>query len=259
MIHFFPSRVVALELFGFPIHWYGLMYLAAFLAAFYLLPRLQKHRGLSLSRDEWATLLSWAVIGVLAGGRLGFVLFYEPAYFLKNPLEVVQVWHGGMSSHGGFLGVTLALLYTCRKLRIHPLALADTLAVPVAIGLAFGRMGNFINEELYGTVTAVPWAMEFSGAEGLRHPTQIYAIFKDLFIAAVCFWHLRRRPAAQGKTMGLMLMLYGALRFIVEHFREQPYDVLALGSVVFTRGQLLTIPLFLAGLYLWMRRQDRVA
>ena len=257
MIHFFSSRTVALELLGFSIHWYGLMYLAGFVLAFLLLPRLQKWRGLNLSKDDWAQLLSWGIIGVILGGRLGFVLFYEPGFFLRYPSEILQVWHGGMSSHGGFVGVAIALIFVSRKRKIDLLALGDCLAIPIALGLALGRVGNLINGELYGVVTSVPWAMEFPDAEGLRHPTQLYAIVKNLIIAGICFSYLKKaKPVYPGRTFALFLMLYGILRYLIEYFRDQPYGLVDLGIVMMSRGQMLTSPVLLLGVYIW-RRVDR--
>lgn len=262
MISFFPSRAVALELWGFAVHWYGLLYLAAFLVAWALLPRLQARRGLMLSADAWSALLSAGVLGVIVGGRLGFVLFYEPAYYLAHPLDVLKVWQGGMSSHGGFLGVAIALLVALRGRPLDDLLrLADVIAVPAAIGLMLGRLGNFINLELYGTVTALPWGMAIPGVEGLRHPTPIYAMIKDATIAAVCFLHLRFAPARSGETFAMFLTLYGVLRAVVEHFREQQYAGLAVGDWTVTRGQLLTLPIIAVGLALWVmvRRRGRSA
>lgn len=255
MIALFPSRTVALEIAGFGIHWYGLLYFAAFAVAWWLLPRLQKYRGLHLTGDEWSTILSWGVVGVIVGGRLGFVFFYEPAYFLVHPLEVFAVWHGGMSSHGGFIGVTLALWYALRHKKGQLLAIADCVVVPVAIGLAFGRIGNFINQELYGTVTTLPWGISVPGVDGLRHPTQIYAVIKDLFIAVSCFMVLRgnHRP---GSAVALFLMLYAVLRFTLEFFRQQTEStLLSLGPIIISTGQLLTTPLLFIGVWVWMKTQ----
>lgn len=249
MIQLFPSRQVALELFGFGIHWYGLLYFAAFVIAWFLLPRLQKYRGLQYSSEDWSNILSWAVVGVIVGGRLGYVLFYNPVYFLQHPLEIFAVWQGGMSSHGGFIGVALALAWIMRTRITDLLLVADVIVVPIAIGLALGRIGNFINQELYGTVTSVPWAIAIPGVEGLRHPTQIYAVIKDLFIAGVCFWYLQRKPVIPGRTLALFLMLYSVLRFIVEFFRDQHGIYYGL----FSEGQILTIPLMAVGVALWLR------
>jgi phosphatidylglycerol:prolipoprotein diacylglycerol transferase len=193
-------------------------------------------------------------IGVIVGGRLGYVLFYGFSYFLSHPLAIFAVWQGGMSSHGGFIGVTLAILFFCKRNRIHPLALADVLMVPVAIGLALGRIGNLINGELYGTLSTVPWAMHFPGIDGLRHPTQIYAFLKDLCIATASVFHLRftmLRPR-EGRTTSYFLMSYAVLRSIVEIFRDQPFGFVNLGILSLSWGQIYTIPIFLGGVSLWI-------
>ena len=256
MISFFPSRTVALEILGFSVRWYGILYLAGFAVGWWMLPRLQRLRHVSLSRDDWDSILTAAIVGVIVGGRLGFVFFYEPAYYLRHPVEVLAVWKGGMASHGGFIGVVLALLFVLRNHRHKILAIADIVVVPVAIGLALGRVGNLINQELYGTVTTLPWGIAIPDVEGLRHPTAIYAIFKNLLIAAVCFLHLRfARTARDGETAAIFLMLYGLLRCVVEAFRDQPYGWIDLGIVSLTRGQLLSVPILLAGaiLLVWVR------
>lgn len=250
---FFPSRTIAMQIGPFAIHWYGLLYLAAFLLAALLLPRLQHHRGLTFLRQQWSDLLVAAVLGVIVGGRLGYVLLYDPLYFLSRPLETVAVWRGGMSSHGGFVGVTLAIFIATRRHRAQRLSIADTAVVPIALGLMLGRIGNFINQELYGTVTTLPWGIVVPGEEGLRHPTQLYAIVKDLLIAGVCFAHLARTHAHPGSTTGLFLMLYGVLRFLLEFLRVQDFPFVDVGVFVLTRGQLFTIPIFAAGVALWYR------
>ncbi len=252
MFELFPSRAIALQIFGFGIHWYGLLYLLSFVVAIVLLPRLQTYRRLDLTRDQWLTIVSYCVLGVIVGGRLGYVFFYEPQYFVAHPLEIFAVWQGGMSFHGGFLGVVLALWYSCKKLHMHPMVLADVVVVPAALGLAFGRVGNFINQELYGTVTALPWAISVPGVDGLRHPTQIYAVLKDLTIALACYLYMRHaRPIRPGRSFALFLMLYGIGRTLVEFLREQQYPLTELGPVALTRGQTLSIPLFIAGVILW--------
>lgn len=253
MIEFLPSRAVALAIGDFQVHWYGVMYLLGFIISLILLPYLQRHRNLYLSRDEWAGLLSWAVVGVIVGGRLGYVLFYEPHHFAQHPREVLAVWNGGMSFHGGLLGVVLLLSFACYRKKISIARVADVVVVPVAIGLALGRFGNFINQELYGSVTTLPWGISIPGVEGLRHPTQIYAMLKDLLIASICYIHLRRTQTIHpGRTMALFLMLYGIGRFLVEYLRVQQYPLTELGFLTLTRGQLLTIPVFLAGVLLWV-------
>jgi phosphatidylglycerol:prolipoprotein diacylglycerol transferase len=191
------------------------------------------------------------VVGVLLGGRFGYVLFYRFSDFLGNPFVLFDVRSGGMASHGGFIGVALALLWVMRKRAWNEkLSIADVAMVPVAIGLAFGRFGNFLNHELYGTVTTLPWGMSFDGVAGLRHPTQFYAMGKDLLIAASCFLYLRstKESFVPGRTVALFLMLYGVLRFTVEIFRDQT-GVAMYGTL--SEGQMLTIPVFVVGVATW--------
>jgi phosphatidylglycerol:prolipoprotein diacylglycerol transferase len=258
VIELFPSRIIALQIGEFAIHWYGVMYLLAFVLAFILLPNLQSHRQLFLIRDEWASIISAAVVGVIIGGRLGYVLFYEPEYFSEHPSKILSVWEGGMSSHGGFIGVTIMLLFICWRMKLDIRKVADVAVVPIALGLALGRFGNFINQELYGTVTALPWGIHIPGVDGARHPTQLYAMIKDVSIALLCYFHLRyAKPFVPGRTAALFLMLYGVLRFIVEHFRAQTYMLSHIGPITLTRGQLLTIPVFLIGVFLWVMLRER--
>lgn len=248
MIELLPAREVAVSVFGFAVHWYGIMYMLAFVAAYVLTFRFQKFRNLKLSKEDISSVLSWAIVGVIVGGRLGYVLFYEPAYFLQHPHEVLFVWNGGMSSHGGFIGVSLTLWYALRKRGVPLLAFMDVAVVPIAVGLALGRLGNFINWELYGTVTDVPWAMEIPGVEGLRHPTFFYAMIKDLWIAAVCLVVLRSQKTKEGTVLALFLFMYGVLRFVVEFYRVQAHALTDFGLFELTRGQLLSLPIVLVGL-----------
>lgn len=255
-VHFFPSRQVALDLLGFQVHWYGIMYLLAFVVAYVLIFRFQKFRSLNLTKDDIGSILSWAVVGVLVGGRLGYVLFYDPAYFAAHPLEVFAVWQGGMASHGGFIGTGLALWYILRKKGVPILAFFDVAVVPIAVGLALGRFGNFINWELYGTVTDVPWAVQIPGVEGLRHPTFFYSMIKDAWIAACCLVLLRSGKGRTGDVLALFLVLYGVLRFIVEHFREPTHSLVSFGFFDLSRGQVLSVPVVLLGIAVcvWLRR-----
>ena len=254
MIALFPSRTVAFILFYFPVHWYGLLYLLGFLIAWWLLPRLQRFRGLTLTHDEWSGILSAAVLGVLIGGRLGFVLLYQPDYYFRHLPEIFAVWQGGMSSHGGFIGVAIALLIVLRRRSWNEIfAIADVIVVPVAIGLGLGRIGNFINQELYGTVTTLPWGMHFLGAEGLRHPVQLYEMAGDWLNAAICFFCLLQsaKRFTAGQVFALFLTMYGVVRFLVEFVRAQDYPAIHLFFITLTVGQFYTIPLFLAGVTVW--------
>lgn len=255
MVTFFPSRAVAISLFGFDIHWYGIFYIVAFLLVWLLLPLLKKHRGFALTADDRSGILTAGILGVLLGGRLGYVLFYHPAYYASHPLEILTVWRGGMSSHGGFVGAGIALAIIARRRQLALPPLLDLIAVPAAMGLALGRIGNFVNQELYGTVTTLPWGMAFPGAEGLRHPVQLYAVVANLCIAGCCFWHLRRsRMEPPGGTIALFLILYGVLRFLLEFVREPDSPLVSLGFTSLTRGQLYSVPLLALGIVLWLLR-----
>ncbi|UPA22182.1 prolipoprotein diacylglyceryl transferase [Candidatus Peribacteria bacterium] len=253
MISFFPSRTVALELFGFGIHWYGLLYFAAFVLAWFLVPHLQKYRQLTLSADNWSSLISAAVIGVIVGGRLGYVFFYAPSYYLENPLQIFAVWNGGMASHGGFIGVAIAMLFVLRKKTWDDiLRIADVIVIPVAIGLGLGRLGNFINQELYGTVTSLPWGMNFPGADGLRHPIQLYDFAAMMLLAAALFLSLRS-SVKPGRTLALFLILYSIVRILIEFIRDQA----GVPVYILTEGQWLTIPILVLGLMLFVKKGNR--
>lgn len=265
MISLFPSRTVALALGPLNIHWYGILYLLGFLIGMRLLPKLLAYRNILLSEKQRESLLLHVFLGVLVGGRFGYVLFYGFTFYAQHPSEIFAVWQGGMSSHGGFIGVALMLLRFTKRNQLQLLSLTDVLVVPVAIGLSLGRLGNLINGELYGTLTTLPWGMYFPGVEGLRHPTQVYAIFKDLLIGVVCFAHLRSSPptpllqkergaSSRGRTTAIFLMMYAVLRFVVEFLRDQPYGYSMILGISLSRGQLFTIPLFALGVGIWLWR-----
>ncbi|RME37341.1 MAG: prolipoprotein diacylglyceryl transferase, partial [Deltaproteobacteria bacterium] len=203
------------------VRWYGLMYLAGFAAAWGLIRFLARRRNLALSRDDLSDLLFYAVIGVILGGRLGYVVFYNPAYFLAHPLEIPAVWQGGMSFHGGLVGVVTASLIFCRRRKVPVLALGDVVANSAAIGLGLGRLGNFINGELWGRVTDVPWGMVFPQAGLLpRHPSQIYEFFLEgVVLFCLLFW-LNLRTTTKGIPLFAFFACYGLFRFLVEFVRE---------------------------------------
>jgi phosphatidylglycerol:prolipoprotein diacylglycerol transferase len=239
------------------VRWYGLMYLIAF-AAVLVLGRLRMaHPSAKLaSMDARALddLLLYGVIGVLLGGRLGYVLFYKPAYYLQHPAEIIAIWQGGMAFHGGMLGVIIALAVFCARRKIAFLAVTDFIAPLVPLGLAAGRLGNFINGELWGRVAdpaAVPWAMVFAQAgDGLpRHPSQLYQMALEGLLLFAILWWLSSRLRPTGVISGAFLLGYGIFRFIAEYARE-PDDYLGLLSLGLSMGQWLSIPMMAAGIAL---------
>jgi len=250
---------VALQLGPLAIRWYGLMYLVAF-AAFYFLGCWRVGHtpdGLrtGLKKPDVEDLLFYGVFGVVLGGRLGYVLFYKPAYYLQHPLEAFAVWQGGMSFHGGLIGVLLACALFARRRGVPYFVLMDFVAPLVPLGLATGRLGNFINGELWGRASDLPWAMVFpqSGSPIPRHPSQLYQFAGEGLLLFVILWLYARRPREVGRISGLFLIAYGSLRFLAEFARE-PDAFLGLLAGGLTMGQLLSIPMVLAGLYLFFRK-----
>jgi phosphatidylglycerol:prolipoprotein diacylglycerol transferase len=195
-------------------------------------------------------LLFFVVLGVVFGGRLGYVLFYKPGYYFSNPLEILAVWHGGMSFHGGFLGVLLAVWYAARKHGLRWLEVTDFVAPLIPLALAAGRMGNFINGELYGRVTDVPWGMLFHspGAGPLpRHPSQLYEFMLEGVLLFVILWVFSAKPRPVGAVSGAFLLGYGVFRFTAEFFRE-PDDFLGLLALGLSMGQWLSLPMVVLGI-----------
>jgi len=249
---------VALQLGPLAIRWYGLMYLLAF-AAFYLLGRwrvMRTHHGpaTGLKPSDVEDLLFHGVLGVVLGGRLGYVLFYKPAYYLQHPLEVFAVWQGGMAFHGGLVGVLLACAWFARRRSLPFLVLMDCVAPLVPIGLATGRLGNFINGELWGRATDLPWAMVFpqSGSPVPRHPSQLYQFAGEGLLLFALVWWFSSRPRPVGRVSGLFLLGYGTLRFLAEFARE-PDAFLGLLAGGLSMGQLLSLPMVAGGLWLMLR------
>lgn len=251
VLQFFPTRSIALSIGPVAIHWYGVMYALAFFVGAAWLPRLLERRSLSLSPRERETLVLFLLVGVIFGGRLGYVILYGFWYYARSPLEILAVWHGGMSSHGGFIGVALALWYFARRSRISFLALVDALVPAIALGLALGRIGNFINAEIIGTSSSVPWAMHFPGVEGSRHPVQLYAALKNIALSSSLWCILGYRPQP-GRVTAFFLCGYGILRFFVEYFRDQPFGMIGIGSFSLSWGQVYTLPLLVLGIGLFM-------
>ncbi|GED21290.1 prolipoprotein diacylglyceryl transferase [Halomonas halmophila] len=247
---------VAISIGPFQVHWYGLMYVIGFLAAWWLGRRRAERIG--LTRDDVGDLLFYGALGVVLGGRLGYALFYGMDQWLADPLWVLRVWEGGMSFHGGLLGVLLAAWWFARRKRLAFFTLTDFVAPLVPIGLGAGRIGNFINHELPGRVTDLPWGMPFPGVgPEPRHPSSLYeAVLEGLVLFAVLWW-VSAKPRRRGFISGLFLVLYGIFRFAVEFVRRPDPQ---LGFIAFdwlTMGMLLSLPMILAGagLVVWSRRQ----
>ena len=244
---------VALSLGPVQNHWYGLTYLVAFGLFLWLAARraaLPWFSSKGWTRRDVEDLLFWGVLGVVIGGRLGYVIFYKPGYYLANPLEVAMVWKGGMAFHGGLLGVIVSLAIFARTRKRRFFEVMDLVAPCVPLGLASGRIGNFINGELWGRFAdpALPWAMVFpgSGSELPRHPSQLYQFALEGVLLFVLLWWYASKPRALGQVSGMFLIGYGVMRFVVEFFRE-PDSFLGLLTFNMSMGQWLCVPMVLAG------------
>ena len=240
---------VAIAIGPLAVRWYGLMYLIGFGVAFLLArSRIKQGNGGNISIAVFDDLFFFCVLGVVLGGRLGYVLFYKPGYYVSHPLEILAVWQGGMAFHGGFLGVLLAMAYIARKHRIHWLTITDFIAPLVPPALAAGRIGNFINGELWGRSTDVAWGMVFRGAGPLpRHPSQLYPFALEGVLLFVILWLYSAKPRPTGAVSAMFLIGYGVLRFAAEFFRE-PDDFLGLLAFSLSMGQWLSLPMILAGI-----------
>lgn len=236
------------------IRWYGLMYILGFLASYFLITRQKKSREVGLRGQTLQNLILFTAMGLVIGARLGYVLFYQftnYGYYIQNPLEIVAVWHGGMSFHGGLLGALLAGVIFCRKNSLPVLKVADILIVTAPVGLALGRIGNFINGELFGRPSSVPWAMVFPGGGPVaRHPSQLYEAALEGIVLFGLLWLLKDRSWRPGAMVCLFLAGYGALRFFVEFFRE-PDPQLGLFFGFLSMGQILCIGMMAASIALW--------
>jgi len=252
---------VALQLGPLAIHWYGITYLVAFALFMFLGLRRLRHEpyasvqgAQAWSRRDVEDILFLGVMGVVIGGRLGYCLFYKPSYYLSHPLEIFFVWQGGMSFHGGMLGVVGSMLWFAHTRGKPWLQVADFVAPCVPTGLAAGRVGNFINGELWGRVAdpSLPWAMLFRGAGDVpRHPSQVYQFLLEGLLLFVLLWLYARTPRRTGQVAAAFLVGYGVLRFVAEFFRE-PDDFLGLLSLGLSMGQWLCLPMIAGGAALWL-------
>ncbi|HEU4458063.1 MAG TPA: prolipoprotein diacylglyceryl transferase [Methylibium sp.] len=250
---------VAIQLGPIAIHWYGLTYLVAFGLFLWLASLRVAHspfRENGWTRRDVEDLLFYGVVGVIIGGRIGYVLFYKPGYYAANPLEIIQVWKGGMAFHGGLLGVLVAMAVFAKRRGRRWLEVTDLIAPCVPTGLASGRLGNFTNGELWGRAAdpSLPWAMVYpqSGSDVARHPSPLYQFALEGLLLFVLLWLYARKPRKVGQVSGAFLVGYGAFRFIAEYFRE-PDRFLGLLALDLSMGQWLCVPMVLVGIAMWVR------
>jgi phosphatidylglycerol:prolipoprotein diacylglycerol transferase len=228
------------------------MYLIGFASSLLLVKWQIRKRRLELVADFEETLYSYLIAGLLLGARFGYVIFYNAAYYLDNPLEIFSIWQGGMSFHGGFIGVLLAGLLFCKRYRVDYWLISDLVVVTVPVGLGLGRLGNFINGELYGRVTNMPWAMIFPGERLPRHPSQLYEFILEGVVLFIILW-LMKDKVKSGKLTALFLVFYGIFRIVAEFFREpDPQIGYILGLI--TMGQILSCLMVVAGTILYLAR-----
>lgn len=250
---------ILIELGPLRLSWYGLMYVFGFTASYLLVRYQMKRKDFGISRLEVENLYFYLIIGLVIGARLGYVLFYDLRMYLENPLEIVMIQHGGMSFHGGLIGVLIVSIVFCSKNKRSFWKVVDLVIVTAPIGLALGRIGNFINGELWGRTTRVPWGMIFpKGGPFPRHPSQLYESVLEGWLLFVILWYLKDRRLPAGGLLAAFLFLYGAFRFFVEFFREPDVQIgFVAGS--FTMGQVLCTLMMAVGIVLWIylkRRQS---
>lgn len=283
----FPNvspELFSISIFGieFALRWYALAYIAGILIGWRIAVAAVKRPTLwaddtpPMRPEQVEELLTWVILGVILGGRLGFVLFYQPGYYLQNPAEILAVWQGGMSFHGGLIGVIGAALMFCFKNGLPLRPTADMMAMATPPGLLLGRLSNFINAELWGRPTSLPWGVQFPGQAAqscgqtlgeicARHPSQLYeALLEGLLLGAVLLWLAFRRGALKvpGRIVGLFFGGYGAARFLVEFVRQPDAQFISdgnplglawhIGGYGLTMGQLLSVPMIAIGIYLWL-------
>lgn len=242
---------IALDLGPLQVHWYGLMYLIGFAAAWWLGVKRARKPGSGWTEEQISDLIFWGAMGVVLGGRMGYVLFYHFDRFLQDPLWLFAVWEGGMSFHGGLLGVIAAMYLFGRKHGKSLFTMTDFVAPLVPIGLGAGRIGNFIGGELWGRVTDGPWGVVFPrGGDLPRHPSQLYEFALEGLVLFVVLWWFSSKPRPKMAVSGLFLLLYGVFRSLVEFVREPDAHLQFIAFEWLTMGQLLSLPMILLGMFL---------
>ena len=252
MLEFPNINPVAIDLGIIQIRWYAFSYIAGILLSWALILKIIKFKSINIDKKVISELISNSMIGIIIGGRLGYVIFYNPEYFLNNLTEIFKLWNGGMSFHGGFIGVIMAVIYTSKVSKTPIMLLADLIALVSPIGIFFGRLANFINGELYGRVTNHTFGMIFPNGGNLpRHPSQLYEAFFEgfiLFIIMLLFIKFTNILNKRGFITALFISLYGSFRFCIEFFREPDMHI-GLLYFNFSMGQLLSLPMIIIGFY----------
>ncbi len=239
-----------LRLGPFEIRYYGVIYVLGFVIAYFLIYYLAKEKKLELSKDDVADLIFYLIIGTVVGARLFEVLVYNLPYYLANPFEIIAVWHGGLSFHGGLIGAMVAAVIYCKKKKVGFYDIADIAVIPLAFGLFLGRIGNFINGELVGRIADVPWCVKFKNYSGCRHPSQLYESFKNLVIFSV-LWFIKDKKLKKGLMFWSFVLMYSVFRFFVEFFRAPDSQI---GFILgLTMGQWLNVIMFVVGVYFFVR------
>ena len=244
----FPNiNPIFLELGPLQFRWYGLMYLIGLTSAYFLILRRVQSKGLSMTKDQVYNMIVWAAFGVFIGGRLGYTLFYNFSYYMQHPANILAVWEGGMSFHGGLLGVIVALFWFSQRYGIPAYQVADLAAAATPIGLGFGRLGNFINGELYGRATDVDWCMVFpSGGPACRHPSQLYEAGLEGVFLFTLLWVIGKTSPPPGTIFWSFITGYGLCRMLIEFVRE-PDAHIGFIFASFSMGQLLSFPMIVVG------------
>ena len=252
MLEFPNINPVAVDLGIIKIRWYALSYIVGILLSWFLILKIIKIKKIDLNSKEISDLVSNCMIGIIIGGRLGYVFFYNPEYYSNNLLEIFKIWNGGMSFHGGFIGVIFAVIYSSKLFKIPILTFADLIATVAPVGLFFGRLANFINGELFGRTTNHSFGIIFpNGGDLPRHPSQLYEAFFEGIVLFIILWvmmHIFDLLKKPGIITSLFIILYGVFRFFIEFFRE-PDQHIGLLYFEFSMGQILSLPMILIGLY----------
>lgn len=244
-----------LRLGPFEIRYYGIIYALGFILAYFFISYLAKKRELKLTKEDIWDFLFYLIIGTIIGARLFEIIIYNPTYYFKNPLEMLALWHGGLSFHGGLIGAIIAAFIYCKKKKIQFYDLADITIIPLAFGLFLGRIGNFLNGELVGRITNLPWCVKFKDYGGCRHPSQLYESLKNLFIFSF-LWFLKNKKLKKGIMFWSFILMYSVLRFFIEFFRAPDEQI---GFIIgLTMGQWLNIIMFVVGLFFFIRINKQV-